>query len=55
MYNLTSLLHQKIKFKYECLFPLLGKYTHPQGTKEKNNLNDHTMHSFVLKFYIVHS
>lgn len=35
--------------------PLLGKYTHPQNTKEKNNLNDHTTHFFVLKSYILHS
>lgn len=54
MYNLTPLLHQK-SIKYECLFPLLGKYTYPQNTKGKNHLNDHNTHSFVLKSYILHS
>lgn len=55
MYYLTTLLHKKKEIKYECWFPLLGKYTYPQNTKENNNLNDHTMHSFDLKSYILHS
>lgn len=45
MYYLTSLLHKN--HKYECLFPSLAKYTHPQNTKESNYLNDYIMHSFV--------